>query len=247
MQWHDEGIILGTRRFGETSVIADVFTRGHGRAAGLVPGGVSRKISAVLQGGNSVEVVWRARLEEHLGQFKVEPLVVRSAALFASPLALNGFGALAALLRFLPERDPHEELFRLMSVAVEHLADEAISPLLFIKLELMFLAAVGFGLDLSECAATGTRDNLVYVSPKSGRAVSAAAGEPYRQKLLALPGFVRDSLAETGALPRRVPLNDLAAGFALTEFFLNKCLFEPQGVECPGSRRRFVALVLQNR
>ena len=239
MQWSDDGIVLGCRKHGESSVILELMTRDHGRHLGLVHGGRSRRLQPVLQSGNTVHAVWRARLDEHLGTYTVEGGDLRAARLIESPLALYGLGAMAALLRHLPERDPHPGLFESATVLLEHLDQPAVAPGLFLRFELAMLAELGFGLDLTRCAATDVTRDLIYVSPKSGRAVSAEAGEPYKDKLLALPAFLRREPAASDP-----SLADLKAGFALTDFFLNLHVFEPRGMLPPEERARFVALSL---
>ena len=236
MHWSDEGIILGARPHGETSVILELMTRDHGRHLGVVHGGQSRRVRPVLQAGNGVAVTWRARLDEHLGHYTVEPERPRSATLIGSPLALHGLGTLALHLRLLPERDPHPALFEALGVLLDRLADRETSPALFVRFELMLLAELGYGLDLASCAATGTLQDLVYVSPKSGRAVCREAGEPYRGRLLPLPSFLlRDATARDG-MPE-----DVEDGFRLTEFFLAAHIYGPQGRALPEERARFVA------
>ena len=175
MQWSDEALVLGARRHAEAAVILELMTRAHGRHLGLVHGGRSKRLAPVLQPGNSVEAVWRARLDEHLGIFTIEGQTMRSSRLIASPLALYGIAAMASLLRLVPERDPHPGLYAAAVALADHLDDAGTAPALFVRFELALLAELGFGLDLSECAATGARDDLAFVSPKSGRAVSAGA------------------------------------------------------------------------
>ena len=237
MQWTDEGIVLGARRHGEASVILELMTREHGRHLGLLQGGRSKKLQAVIQAGNGVQAVWRARLDEHLGSFQIEGGDLRAGRFMGSPLALYGLATLSGLLRLLPERDPHPALYDSLAVLVEHLDDPHIGPALFVRFEVAILAEFGFGLDLASCAATGMRDDLRYVSPRSGRAVSAAAGEPYKDKLLKLPGFLIGR--PSGNRPRR---EEIEAGFALTEFFLHQHVFEPRGQAAPQERARMVAL-----
>ncbi len=233
MQWTDEAIVLGARRHGESALILEVMTPAHGRHLGLAHGGRSRAMQPVLQPGNTVQATWRARLDEHLGTFTLEAGTLRAARFLAAPLALYGLAALAALLRVLPERDPHPRLYESLTVLVDHLDDRDIAPALFVRFELALLAELGFGLDLTRCAATGSREDLVYVSPRSGGAVSAAAGAAYRDRLLALPGFLT---GESDPAPA-----DVAAGFALTEFFLRRHVFEPRGEDLPEERRRLAA------
>jgi DNA repair protein RecO (recombination protein O) len=237
MQWVDEAIVLGARKHGEASVVLELMTRDHGRHLGLVQGGRSKKLQAVIQPGNQVHVVWRARLDEHLGTFQVEAEVLHAARLMDSPLALYGLSTLASLLRLLPERDPHSTLFETVSVLVEHLDDPHVAPALFVRFEVALLAELGFGLDLSRCAATGSTENLAYVSPRSGRAVCLSAGEPYRDRLLKLPGFLVGR-----SIANRPDPAEIRAGFALTDFFLRQHLFEPRGEAAPRERDRMVAL-----
>ena len=234
MEWQDEGLIIGVRRHGETSVIAEIFTREHGRHLGIVRGGRGKRMQPLLQPGNSVAIVWRARLEEHLGMYTVEALKLRAAVIMESGLALQGINLLGAGLRLMAERDPHPALFETAELAADHLADADIAPALMVRLELGVLAELGFGLDLSVCAATGTREDLIYVSPRSGRAVSRAAGEAWKDRLLALPGF----LAGRGSGASRA---DIEAGFALTGYFLMRDVWSARGQEAPEARRAYLA------
>ncbi|MFI5013797.1 MAG: DNA repair protein RecO [Hyphomicrobiales bacterium] len=239
MQWSDEAVILGSRAHGETSLILEVLTRTHGRHLGIVRGGRSRRQAAGLQPGNLAEVTWRARLEAHLGSFVVEARELRSAAMLGSPAALYAFATLAAHLRLLAEREPHPSLYEALCVLGEHLAEPAIAAPLILRFELALLAELGFGLDLSECAATGTRENLAFVSPKSGRAVSAAAGKPYEDRLFPLPAFLVEGQG------RKLPgTTDIEAGFRLIGFFLSRHVHEPRGIDLPEARQRFLGLAL---
>lgn len=230
MEWRDEGIILGVRRHGETSAIVEVFSRGHGRHLGLVRGGRSRKQQPVLQPGNRVDLVWRARLDEHMGTFQAEPIELHAARLMASACGVYGVQTLAAHLRLLPERDPHDGLFDALAAIVEHLDDPEAAGELVVRFELLVLDELGFGLDLAQCAATGVRENLDYVSPKSGRAVSREAGQPWADKLLALPAFLRSG---------RTVSADAAAiesAFRLTGFFFSRHVYEARGIAEPEAR-----------
>jgi DNA repair protein RecO (recombination protein O) len=233
MEWRDEGIVLGVKRHGETSAIAELLTRAHGRHLGLVRGGRSTRFQSLLQAGNSLHLVWRARLDEHLGTYAVEPLSLRAGRLMASALALHGLAYLGALARLLPERDPHEALHEALSVIVDHLDAVDVAPALIARFEARILAECGFGLDLETCAASGSREDLVYVSPKSGRAVSASAGAPWKDKLLPLPVFLRAESATPAA-------EDVAAAFRMTGYFLERDLFGPRGLPMPDSRRAFL-------
>ena len=236
MEWRDEGIVIGVRRHGESSAIVEAMTRKHGRHLGLVRGGRSSRLQGSLQPGNSLGLVWRARLDEHLGAYAVEPLALRAGRLIASGLALSGVGYLGALMRLLPERDPHELLFEALALIADHLDDVALAPALIARFEAQVLAECGFALDLECCAATGARDDLIYVSPKSGRAVSAAAGEAWKERLLPLPAFLRLGAAAPAPEPAEV-----ADAFRLTGFFLMRDLFAPRGLPMPDLRRAFLA------
>ncbi|APH71710.1 DNA repair protein RecO [Aquibium oceanicum] len=235
MEWRDEGIIIGSRRHGESSVILEVMTRGHGRHMGIVRGGRSRRMQPVLQAGNRVELVWRARLDEHLGMFQVEPLELNAARLLSSACAVYALQTLAAHLRLLPERDPHAGLFETLAIVLEHLEDPATAAELLVRFELMVLEELGFGLDLGSCAATGVTRDLVYVSPKSGRAVSRLAGDPYRDRMLPLPAFLNAGAGQRG------DSDAIQDAFHLTGFFFNRHVYEPRGIEPPETRAGFLA------
>ena len=238
MEWRDEAIVIGVRRHGETSAIVELMTRAHGRHLGLVRGGRSKQMRPVLQQGNGVEAVWRARLEEQLGSFTIEATALRAGAIMASASALQGIDLVGALLRLLPERDPHAALYEAADLIADHLHEPLIGPPLMVRFELMVLAELGFGLDLTTCAATGKSEDLAYVSPKSGHAVSRAAGEPYHRRLLALPAFL------IGPAPPAHP-SDIADGFRLTGFFLDREVFAPRGLMMPETRRAYVEAVGQ--
>jgi len=237
MEWRDEGIILGARRHGETSVILEVMTRAHGRHLGLVRGGRSRKQQPLLQSGNRVELIWRARLDEHLGMFQVEPVTLNAARLMDSAVAIFGLQTVAAHLRLLPERDPHSGLFETLAIVLDHLEQPEIAAALIVRFELLILEELGFGLDLTECAVTGQRTELTYVSPKSGRAVSAEAGAPWQDKLFPLPSFLRSDAREEADLAA------LEAAFRLTSHFFARHVYEPRGINVPESRAAFIIAV----
>ncbi len=236
MEWRDEGLIIGVRRHGEGSAIVEAMTRAHGRHLGLVRGGRSARMRATLQPGNTLGLVWRARLDEHLGAFAVEPLTLRAGRLMESPLALSGLAWLGALARLLPERDPHEAAYEALTLILERLDDAAFAPPLVALFERQILAECGFPLDLSRCAATGAAEDLAYVSPRSGRAVSLAAGEPWRNRLLPLPAFLR-----AGGLDALPSAADIADAFRTTGFFLARDAFAARGEALPDSRQSFLA------
>lgn len=234
MQWSDEALVIGVRKHGESSVIVEAMTRDHGRHLGIVRGGRSARLRPVLQPGNSVDLVWRARLEEHLGVYAVEPRQQRAARVMASAPALHAVHLVGALLRLLPERDPHPALYETAQLIADHCDEPRVAPALIVRMELAILSELGFRLDLSCCAATGARDDLIYVSPKSGRAVSRAAGEPWRERLLPLPGFLR----ARDSTPTREDVRD---GFRLTGYFLERDLFGPRGMQMPEARAALIA------
>src|SRR5882672_4348417 len=237
MEWTDTGIVLGTRKHGEANAILELMTPAHGRHLGLVRGGAGSRMKPVLQPGNTVAATWRARLDEHLGHFVVEGIELRAASFLPSAHALYGVTHLAALCRLLPERDPHAAVFEALHATVDRLGEPAAVATLVARFELQLLAELGFGLDLSACAATGGVLDLAYVSPKTGRAVSRSAGEPWHDRLLALPAFFG---GEGAGHPSA---EDLAAGFALTGFFLERHVFEPRGAALPEARAAFIAAV----
>ncbi len=241
MEWTDDGIILGARRHGETSVIAEIMTRAHGRHMGLVRGGRSRRHRPVLQAGNGVIATWRARLEDHLGTFSLEPTELRAAKLMEHAFGLHLAGMLSAHLRLLPERDPHPQLFAATGVILDTVDDRELCGELLVRFELALLEELGFGLDLSRCAATGTTTDLIYVSPKSGRAISGEAGSAYRDKLLPLPAYLID---RRQAHPDR---DGLDAGFRLTGYFLDRDVYHPRGIKMTESRLAIVDLLTRNR
>jgi len=240
MQWVDEGIVLGVKRHGEGSAIVELMTRAHGRHLGLVRGGTGSRLRPILQPGNSVAATWRARLDEHLGNYTVEGTRLRAAAFLGAAHAVYGVTHLAALTRLLPERDPHADVYTVLEGILEHLDEPERAGVLVVRFELMMLAELGFGLDLAQCAATGGTDDLIYVSPKSGRAVSRAAGEAWQHKLLRLPRFLIGD-------EEKPPATDIADGFEITGFFLARHLFDPRGLMMPDARRQFIAAILRER
>lgn len=188
MDWRDTGILLSTRRHGETALILDVFTPTQGRHAGVLRGGTSRKMAPHLQPGAQLDLAWRARLSDHIGTFVAEPQRSRAAMAFSDRTALAGLNAVLALLAFcLPEREPHPDLYKTTELLLDLLSQTDLWPLAYLRWELQVLQELGFGLDLSECAVTGASEDLVYVSPKSGRAVSSSGAGEWADRLLALP------------------------------------------------------------
>jgi len=236
MQWIDEGIVLGVKRHGETSVILELMTQARGRHLGLVRGGVGTRLRGVLKPGNSLRATCRARLDDHLGNYAVEGVNLRAAGFLTAAHAVHGVTHLAALCRLLAEREPHAAIYGALEEILDHLEEPRLAAPAIARFELAFLAELGFGLDLESCAATGRTAELVYVSPRSGRAVSRAAGEAYHDRLMALPAFLRDD-----AMPASPA--DLASAFALTGFFLDRHAFAPRGLTVPEARAQFVTTI----
>lgn len=192
MEWRDQGILLSTRRHGESAVIIDVFTRDHGRHAGLVRGGAGRKLGPVLQPGAQLDLTWRARLQDSLGSYTVEPLRSRTHMAISDRRALSGLNVVCALLSFcLPDREAHIELFQNTEFLLDLLAHPEVWPLAYVKWEMQLLEEMGFGLDLTTCAVTGATQDLVFVSPKTGRAVSRLGAGDWADRLLPLPPVLR--------------------------------------------------------
>jgi DNA repair protein RecO (recombination protein O) len=235
MEWTDEGIVLGVRRHGESSAIVELLTRAHGRHLGLVRGGAGSRMRPLLQPGNSVSVVWRARLDEHLGTYAVEGLKLRAATLLESSHGVYGVTHLASVARLLPERDPHVDIFARLEHLLDDFDDIGSAAVHVIHFELAMLAELGFGLALQNCAVTGETTDLIYVSPKSGGAVSRGAGEPWRDRLLRLPPFLRH-----GEAASELTDEDLQDGFRLTGLFLLRHVLEPRGQAHSDARAGFI-------
>lgn len=236
MKWKEQAVILGGRQYGETSVILEIMTRERGRYMGVVKGGRSRRMAALLQPGNFVEVEWSARLEEHLGFFRLEALDLHAARLISLPEALYALQLIAFHLRLLPERDPHPVLYDILRLFMQNFDAPFVNAELLVRFEMRLLEELGFGLDLSCCAATGRQEKLYYVSPKSGRAVCEEAGEPWKKKLLILPQF----LAQRATRP--ADFRDIINGFNLTFFFLMRYVWEPRDIKQPSVRTKLIQL-----
>lgn len=237
MEWRDQGIVLSLKRLGEYDVIIETLSLTHGRCSGLVKGGVSRKYRGILQPGNELDLTWRARLESHLGTFSLEPKRMRSALLLGEPDRLGALSAACALASVaLPEREGHGPVYLGLQAFLDALeADGDHWGAVLVRWELGLLEALGFGLDLGVCAATGVTESLIYVSPKSGSAVSAEAGAPYRDRLLPLPGFL------TGQKTQAHGPADVLAGLELTGYFIERHVLAPQGAGLPAARARLVS------
>ena len=238
MEWRDTGFVLVSRRYGESGLIVELLTRGHGRHAGLVRGGQSPRLRAVLQPGNEVAAVWRGRLAEHLGTIACEIVRAHAAGILNDPDRLAALTAAAALVAAaLPEREPQPDVFASFAELLQALDSATDWPAHYVCWERDLLATLGFGLDLGRCAVTGVTTDLAYVSPRTGRAVSRAAGLPYHDKLLGLPEFLwRDAQSD-----RR----QIILGLKLTEHFLIHHVFLPQGRTLPAARLRLAARMRQ--
>ena len=241
MEWSDDAIVLCVRQHGESGAILEALTRSHGRHLGLVRGGASRKLKPVLQPGNGVRVTWRARLSEHLGNFTAELDHARAGTLMDNREALAGLNAFTAIVSAtLPERAPYyDPVFAGAVVLLDGMIEDGLAHwgALYVRWEAGLLETLGFGLDLSRCAATGATEDLVYVSPKSGCAVSGEAGAPYAARLFKLPKFL------LGSQNADVTAADIAAGLALTGHFLFERVLKPNGKPMPALRLRLDALV----
>ena len=238
MDWTADALILSRRAYGESSAIIDLFTREHGRYAGLVRGGNARRLRPVLQSGNMVQARWRARLAEHLGTIVVEGKHPYAAALMADALKLAALSSLCALLHATPERHAYPRLYDTALVVLDNLLRDMWLPVM-VRFELALLEETGFGLDLASCAVSGEladTTDLTHVSPRSGRAVSRAVAAPYIDKLLRLPRFLLQPEGE-------VSHNDIKDGFALTGYFLEQRLYAPHQTKLPPARTRLVDLV----
>ena len=233
MEIQSEAICLRTRKHGESGAILDTFTRQVGRHAALVRGGAGRRLRPLLQPGNIVELEWRGRLEEHLGWYTLELSEPLAGQLMDSRLSLAALNSVAALLlEMLPEKQPLPELYDVTRLVLDHLDQPEIWPALYVRWEAALLQALGYGLDLSACAGTGTTENLTHVSPRSGRAVSAEAARPYAGKLFRLPPFMR---GEPVASPE-----DIADGLKLTGHFLETRVQWERNRTLPEARRAMV-------
>lgn len=236
MEWQDTGTVLRCRRHGETSAIVEIFTSAHGRHSGLVRGAFRRRPDPGLQPGTQVEVLWRSRLDEYLGTYAIEPVKSRHPAIFSGRLELAALNAMTALLLFaLPEREPQLKLYEHTVTLLDMVGESDLWPLAYLHWELALLEEMGFGLDLSACAVTGTRDALIYVSPRSGRAVSADGAGDWKDRLLPLPPCM--------LVPRNGTPAEIAQGLRTTGYFLMHRLAPSLGDRpLPQARQRFADL-----
>ncbi len=240
MEWRDQGVLLQVRKHGENASIIEVFTAEHGRHAGVVRGGASRKMAPVLQPGAQLDVTWRARLEDHLGSYTVEPIRSRAAAVMSDRVALAALNSTCAMLAFaLPDREAHPVLYQRSVTLFDLLGNTEGWPLAYLRWELALLEDLGFGLDLHNCVVNGSRDDLAYVSPKSGRAVSVSGAGEWADRLLPLP------LCLLGQGP--APDDEINDGLRLTGHFLTHWLAHSLGNRpLPAARQRFVDAYLRH-
>ncbi len=230
MEFEDDAFVLSARAFGEAGAIVEVLTASHGKYAAHVAGGASRKMKPVLQAGARVICRYRARVSDQLGSATLEAVGEGPSAFFDDALALAGLAAAAAIAAgALPEREPHPGAYLAFEAFSAALAATDDWPAVFVRFEAGLLQELGFGLDLTRCAATGVTDDLVYVSPRTGRAVSREAGEPYKERMLALPPFLLSSQSRLGP-------GDVRAGLDLTAHFLEQFIFNPVNKPLPPAR-----------
>lgn len=237
MEWSDRGIILGTRRHGETGLIVEALTYAHGRHLGLVRGGRSTRHRSAYQPGNTVDLTWRARLEDHLGAYTGDMTVARAAAVMDDRLRLACLATAVALGRLLAEREPAPRLAHQLESLLDLVVEEGAWAPGLVRLELSVLGDLGFGLDLTQCALTGATEGLAWVSPKTGRAATREAGARYSNRLLALPGFL---LAGEGDGVGDIPASDILDGLRLTGHFLQEHVYGPRAVHPPETRSALV-------
>ncbi|MBY5977304.1 DNA repair protein RecO [Phaeobacter italicus] len=241
MEWRDQGILLRMRRHGEGSAIVDMFTAEHGRHAGVIRGGASRKMAPILQPGAQLDLLWRARLEDHLGSYQAELMRSRAGAALSGRLALAGLNAVTGLLAFcLPDREPHPDLYLRSERLLDLLGQDDIWPLAYLQWEMALLEELGFGLDLFCCAVSGALDELIYISPKSGRAVSRASAGEWADRLLPLPAVMRGE-GEAGTA-------EILQGLSTTGFFLEHRLAPSLGnTPLPDARGRFLDVLTRQK
>lgn len=243
MDWQDEGIVLSARSHGERDSIVSALTFEHGRHLGLVIAGTGRRARPLLQPGNRLALSWKARLSEHLGNYTVEPMQLLGSRLIADPTRLLGLAAVTDLIEATaPEREPHPRLYAALLRLLEGMIDDPSWPQTFVRFEIVLLADLGFALGLEVCAVTGETGDLVYVSPRTGRAVSRGGAGDFADRMLPLPAFLRGAEAATSA--------EIAAGLRLTGHFLQRHLLDPADRLLPAARerlaQRFAAPVSEN-
>lgn len=236
MQWNGRAIILSTHKFDEYAAVVRLFSAEHGLYSGVCKSAFRSSQRGIFQAGNLVEASWKARLEEHLGTLTAETEMPFAALAMQDRIALAGVNAMCALVPLaMHERDPHPAIFEAMHEVLQRMsiADDWLCN--YVRFELLLLKEAGFGLDLRRCVASQSSENLIYVSPKSGGAVSEQAGEPYREKLLKLPSFLIQPMRDDNP-------EAIADGLALTGYFLQRWMLEASGHTMPAARARLVNL-----
>lgn len=217
MEWTDEAIVLSSRPHGENAAVVTLLTPEHGRHAGLVAGGQGRSAQPVLQPGNRIKAKWRARLLDHLGNYTCDLISSHAAGWLDHPEILAIISSACAVTEAsLPERQPMPGIYASLATLFS-LRDADLWGPAYVKWEMGLLQALGYGMDLSQCAASGSAENLSYVSPRTGRAVSNEAGKPYHEKLFPLPAF----LLGVGGWED----SDILQGLDLTGHFLSRHVF----------------------
>lgn len=241
MEWNDDAVVLSARSLGETSLVVSALTCAHGRHNGLVRGGTGRRAHGVLQPGNRIACRWRGRTAEQLGSYSCEPVAILPPAILDDAARLAAVVAACAILdTALPEREPAVVPFAEMLALLQAIEEDPAWPCAYVRWEVALLADLGFGLDLAACALTGAREDLAYVSPRTGRAVAAAAAGPWQQRLLALPAFLCDAAAPATS-------DDVLAGLALAGYFLRRCVYAEHDRDLPSARQRLSAVIGRSR
>ncbi|MFP3943955.1 MAG: DNA repair protein RecO [Alphaproteobacteria bacterium] len=236
MEWTDEAIVLGAKRHGDSHAVLSVLSREHGRHLGLVRG--TRRLAGALQPGNGVRVTWRGRLSDHLGTYTVEPAGDRAGAAMANALTLAALSSACAVASgALPEREAHTPVYESFRILLDALGDSTVWPALYVRWEVGLLQDLGFGLDLSKCTVTGQLDDLAYVSPRTGRAVSAEAAADWKDRLFPLPAFL------LGRQAGEVTHRDVLAGLNMSGWFLEQRIFAPHNKPLPPARVRLAELL----
>lgn len=234
MEWTESGYVISTKKFGENSVILDAFTRERGRFQGLVRGGTGRAKRSILQVGNHLKLNWRARIEDQLGNYQIEPIKLNTGYILTSKLAPLGLSTICELLKKLPDRQAYPQLFDSFEIVLKHLVDDEDWLPLLIKWQIGFLQQMGYGLDLSQCAVTGTTKDLKYISPKTGRAVCESIGLPYKGKLFDIPPFI------IGDFDAEISADHLFEGLKITEYFLKKHIYDVQNLPFPEAQKLLI-------
>lgn len=240
MQWNDQAIVLSVRRMGERSGIVHLLTLEHGLHAGVDASAFGKTKRGLYEPGNIVDAHWQARLSEHIGMLRCELQSSVAAHLLTHKLALSTLTAATQMIeRTLVERDAQPAIYRQFQSLIATLLHGSESQWLcaYVRLECALLEHTGFGLDLEQCAATGKSEELVYVSPKSGRAVSRDAGLPYHERLFTLPEFLKHGENSEAAI------DDVRQGLRLCGYFLQERILTPRQKTLPSARARMLEMI----